>query len=158
MFRFLAAAVAAALLCGSAQAQRRGASYSSGGCANGACGVPSTSYFPSQSYAYSLPPAAPVQAARTVGDGHTHTCPRCSTTWDHSTNPGHNCPRCGAAQFVQDTYRKPVTGAPVPQAAPKVVAAAPAAGRSGSCSCGSVCPCLLTAAAPAPGLVVSMVP
>lgn len=33
---------------------------------------------------------------------HTHTCPRCGTTWDHASNPGHNCPNCGTAQYVQD--------------------------------------------------------
>lgn len=41
--------------------------------------------------------------------GHTHTCPRCGTTWDHAANPGHNCPNCGTAQYTQDRSPRPVT-------------------------------------------------
>lgn len=38
--------------------------------------------------------------------GHTHTCPRCGTTWDHASNPGHSCPKCGTMQFNQDSRPK----------------------------------------------------
>ena len=41
--------------------------------------------------------------------GHTHTCPRCGTTWDHRENPGHQCVRCGTFQYVQDARPRPVT-------------------------------------------------
>lgn len=41
--------------------------------------------------------------------GHTHTCPRCGTTWDHAANPGHNCPNCGTSQYVQDRSPRAVT-------------------------------------------------
>lgn len=41
--------------------------------------------------------------------GHTHTCARCGTTWDHASNAGHTCPNCGASQYVQDRFARPVT-------------------------------------------------
>jgi hypothetical protein len=46
--------------------------------------------------------AAPARPSYVTGQGHTHTCPRCGTTWDHGANPSHNCPACGTPQFVQD--------------------------------------------------------
>lgn len=53
------------------------------------------------------------EAERTVTtrapNGHTHTCPRCATTWDHKSNNSHNCPECGTEQFVQDARPRPVT-------------------------------------------------
>ncbi len=48
-----------------------------------------------------------VVTARNPG-GHTHTCPRCGTTWDHATNPSHNCPNCGTQQLYQDQFPKMV--------------------------------------------------
>lgn len=33
--------------------------------------------------------------------GHTHTCPRCGTTWG-GPGHGHNCPNCGTEQRIQD--------------------------------------------------------
>lgn len=44
-----------------------------------------------------------------AAQGHTHTCPRCGTTWDHAANPGHNCPNCGTYQNVIDRVSRPVT-------------------------------------------------
>ena len=41
--------------------------------------------------------------------GHTHTCSRCGTTWDHATNPSHDCPNCGETQYVQDSSPSMVT-------------------------------------------------
>ena len=41
--------------------------------------------------------------------GHTHTCPKCGTTWDHASNPSHNCPNCGTPQYVVDRGYRPVT-------------------------------------------------
>jgi hypothetical protein len=64
--------------------------------------------------------------------GHTHTCPRCGTTWDHSTNPSHNCPRCGTPQYVQDPVARTVTvGGPAYSLAPQ------AFGAGGGCAGGS---------------------
>lgn len=34
-------------------------------------------------------------------DDHTHTCPRCGTTWG-GRGHSHSCPRCGTPQYVQD--------------------------------------------------------
>jgi uncharacterized protein (DUF983 family) len=75
-----------------------------GGCANGAC--------QSSLSASTLSSRAPV--------GHTHTCPRCGTTWDHQSNAGHNCPNCGAAQYVQDSFPRAVTVRTTTVAAPVV--------------------------------------
>lgn len=66
-------------------------------------------------------------ATRTVvttrpSQGHTHTCPRCGTTWDHAANPGHNCPTCGTPQYIVDSPTRPVTirrTVPVQSAAPR---------------------------------------
>lgn len=41
--------------------------------------------------------------------GHTHSCGRCGTTWDHVANPGHTCLYCGTSQFVQDVPPRPVS-------------------------------------------------
>ncbi len=59
--------------------------------------------------------------------GHTHTCPRCGTTWDHASNPGHNCPACGTSQYVQDRSPRPVAVKKVVNvpAPPTVAPAAP---------------------------------
>lgn len=66
---------------------------------------------PSVTTVYQSPPVVvsqPVQrsvtrASYVTGQGHTHTCPRCGTTWDHGANPSHNCPNCGTTQFIQDS-------------------------------------------------------
>jgi hypothetical protein len=47
----------------------------------------------------------PAAAAKVepVSGSHSHTCPRCATTWSHTGRPGddsHNCPRCGTFQNV----------------------------------------------------------
>jgi|SRR6185436_11696728 len=44
-----------------------------------------------------------------AAQGHTHTCARCGTTWDHAANPTHNCANCGAPQYVIDRSPRPVT-------------------------------------------------
>ena len=41
--------------------------------------------------------------------GHTHTCARCGTTWDHAANPGHTCRFCGTSQYAVDRVSRPVT-------------------------------------------------
>lgn len=72
--------------------------------------------------------------------GHTHTCPRCGTTWDHSTNPGHNCPKCGTAQYVQDSHPRPVAVASPGQSLPVTYQAAPiryTLSGAGGCANGS---------------------
>jgi DNA-directed RNA polymerase subunit RPC12/RpoP len=54
--------------------------------------------------------------------GHSHTCGKCGTTWDHAAVAGHNCPNCGTPQFVIDRPTRPVTirkTIQVPVAAPK---------------------------------------
>ncbi len=65
----------------------------------------------------SAPPApAPVKVATVTKTivttrapvGHTHT-DRNGHTWDHQANPTHTCQFCGATQYVQDTYSRPVT-------------------------------------------------
>lgn len=38
---------------------------------------------------------------------HSHTCPKCGTSWVHTdassgSIPDHRCPKCGTLQFVQD--------------------------------------------------------
>jgi hypothetical protein len=78
-------------------------------------------------------PVAVTQTPRSyvTGQGHTHTCPKCGTTWDHGAWSSHNCPNCGTFQNVQDTGRTvgamssvvtytsaPVTTGTVIQAAP----------------------------------------
>ncbi len=40
--------------------------------------------------------------------GHTHTCPNCGDTWDHTKNPTHNCQKCGTPQYVVDSIPKMV--------------------------------------------------
>ncbi len=103
------------------------AQCSSGGCSSGGAGLfgrraPATYYVPAVTYSYAQPTqAAPVVTAPTTSgttqttvttrspQGHTHSCPRCGTTWDHASNPGHNCPKCGTAQYVQDSSPRPVT-------------------------------------------------
>ncbi len=50
--------------------------------------------------------------------GHTHTCPRCGTTWDHASNPSHSCPNCGTVQYAVDTRYRPVTVVKTVQVAP----------------------------------------
>lgn len=94
-------------------------------------------------------PSQPIKDAPTTvvreAHGHTHTCPRCNTTWDHDSNPGHNCPNCGTPQYVQDTVRKPVvtrTTSVYQEAPPSIVArSAPVVIRSfgdgGGCANGS---------------------
>lgn len=41
--------------------------------------------------------------------GHTHTCSRCGTSWDHAMNVSHTCQNCGGQQFVQDTQPRMLT-------------------------------------------------
>lgn len=41
--------------------------------------------------------------------GHTHTCDKCGTTWDHQANPTHVCQTCGRQQLVQDRSPRMVT-------------------------------------------------
>ncbi len=93
-----------------------------GGCSSGAGlfgrRAPATYYVPAVS-AYTTPsnplptatvlPPQQVTVTTRAPQGHTHSCPRCGTTWDHASNPGHNCPKCGAAQYVQDSSPRPVT-------------------------------------------------
>lgn len=56
---------------------------------------------------------APSPTAFRAPHGHTHTCSRCGTTWDHDANPSHTCQRCGSAQYVQDVVPRPVPVAAV---------------------------------------------
>ncbi len=137
MRTLLAVAVTLFAFSGTASAQLfRGRAQSSGGCANGSCSSPGAAGVTTYSYpTYSLPTTYAPQATYTaaVGDGHTHTCPKCGTTWDHSTNPGHNCPRCGTFQNIQDPVRRTVTTSqpqPVKIVAPPVMVA-------GGCTCGA---------------------
>lgn len=53
-----------------------------------------------------LTPVALVPVTYRAAQGHTHTCNRCGTTWDHASNPSHDCANCGAEQRVQDTSPK----------------------------------------------------
>lgn len=72
----------------------------------GPCGCPLTAC--DCGPACPCPVAATLPVAVRAAADHTHTCPRCATTWDHSTNPGHNCPRCGTFQNQQDPAPRPV--------------------------------------------------
>lgn len=80
-----------------------------------------------------------VVAAPVTYRGHTHTCPRCGTRWDHSMNASHNCPRCGTVQMVQDSpqlSRNPLQLAPAQTFTP-VVRFAPASGGCPGGNCNS---------------------
>lgn len=74
---------------------------------------------------------------------HSHTCPKCATSWSHSGQPGddnHNCPRCG-------TYQNVVSGFSPPSLSPGVsyfVGSGSGGCANGSCSAG------VRYAAPAP--------
>ncbi len=56
------------------------------------------------------PPVIKATPATTVAyraaQGHSHTCPKCGTVWDHAVTAGHNCPNCGTYQNVQDRVPK----------------------------------------------------
>ena len=87
-------------------------------------------------------PAATAHAA--AGDYHTHTCPKCGTTWGHASSaagPGsHNCPKCGTAQYVQDSSPRAAAAYAGPTASPvtyKLSGAGAGGCGAGGCANGS---------------------
>lgn len=75
----------------------------------------------------STPVAKPVTSVTLRNPlGHTHTCPNCGDTWDHSKNPTHVCQICGVSVYVVDSPSRmvqvrngqsaPVQSVPVQQA------------------------------------------
>lgn len=130
------------------------AAATSGGCAcacgcasHGICMCDVEAEKPTAKAPAATTPKASVTTTTRAPVGHTHTCPRCGTTWDHQANPGHNCPNCGTAVYVQDRVPRPVTirvatvsaaPAPVPTTVYQLPPGFSAAGGCANGSCSAV--------------------